>query len=272
MGQKRGDTSDVFRLESALNSKNLRARLVTRPFSLCRGTHIINFTLSVTNMSELKKGRKGSARPANEIFPLTHAHFSDASPGRSQTQTPSLAVLPSPPPLRRAPNVMAEAPNPLHSPLSFLADISLAMTPPLAAMGRFPPTHEALQTQWAHMILQRAAAVQAMAAAAAVAAEVRKSPSPTMPWAPSMAPSPFFEPKKENFQEEQTAPEDLRIPAKRMPSADVASPLSYSEEDADSVDSSSSKKLVAGAFFPCPDCNKAYSTSSNLARHRQTHR
>ena len=45
------------------------------------------------------------------------------------------------------------------------------------------------------------------------------------------------------------------------------------EEYADSLGELPIKSEAAGGHHhECPDCGKAYSTSSNLARHRQTHR
>ena len=46
------------------------------------------------------------------------------------------------------------------------------------------------------------------------------------------------------------------------------------EEYADSLGELPIKSEVGavGGHHECPDCGKAYSTSSNLARHRQTHR
>jgi predicted RNA-binding Zn-ribbon protein involved in translation (DUF1610 family) len=62
----------------------------------------------------------------------------------------------------------------------------------------------------------------------------------------------------------QTAPEDLRVVARKLE-------FPSSSDDEQSVDMSVSGNNREHAF-PCPECGKAYSTSSNLARHRQTHR
>lgn len=78
----------------------------------------------------------------------------------------------------------------------------------------------------------------------------------------------------------QTAPEDLRVVARKIDfpqvQADTTSPSTAGDLDemedlmAESVKSSDS----GGSHHQheCPECGKCYSTSSNLARHRQTHR
>jgi predicted RNA-binding Zn-ribbon protein involved in translation (DUF1610 family) len=88
----------------------------------------------------------------------------------------------------------------------------------------------------------------------------------------------------------QTAPEDLRVVARKIdfPAAAAASADSTGEDVAseygDSLgedrslsneEISSHSRSINGesmGHHECPDCGKAYSTSSNLARHRQTHR
>ena len=78
----------------------------------------------------------------------------------------------------------------------------------------------------------------------------------------------------------QTAPEDLRVVARKIDFPIVTNTTarddSTGEEDyADSLGelpSSRSCSSDIGHAHECPECGKAYSTSSNLARHRQTHR
>ena len=92
----------------------------------------------------------------------------------------------------------------------------------------------------------------------------------------------------------QTAPEDLRVVARKIEfpilnKADsTAGDIIETEEDignipdidyfdefaTESVHSqrSSDSGSGFGGQHECPDCGKTYSTSSNLARHRQTHR
>lgn len=66
----------------------------------------------------------------------------------------------------------------------------------------------------------------------------------------------------------QTAPEDLRVVAKKDEiQADSSTSGDIIDDDL-SVRSSDS----GGGQHECPECGKTYSTSSNLARHRQTHR
>ena len=89
----------------------------------------------------------------------------------------------------------------------------------------------------------------------------------------------------------QTAPEDLRVVSRKLDFATARVPastsphsstsLSGAEEDASSLSGRSSgfaasaadsTEFRSGNEYACPDCGKCYSTSSNLARHRQTHR
>lgn len=75
------------------------------------------------------------------------------------------------------------------------------------------------------------------------------------------------------FGPEQTVPEDLRVVSRKLDFA----PQSEGDETA-SVSGTSSVsggllEIVDGSkSYGCRDCGKSYSTSSNLARHRQTHR
>ncbi len=80
---------------------------------------------------------------------------------------------------------------------------------------------------------------------------------------------------------EQSVPEDLRVVARKLEFGQTISSSPAQEEDSDSIESSvdggrsslsDGRRCGKEGFFPCPDCGKAYSTSSNLARHRQTHR
>eukprot|EP00095_Tigriopus_kingsejongensis_P009435 maker-scaffold1490_size38656-snap-gene-0.9 protein:Tk09435 transcript:maker-scaffold1490_size38656-snap-gene-0.9-mRNA-1 annotation:"zinc finger protein 33a-like" len=66
---------------------------------------------------------------------------------------------------------------------------------------------------------------------------------------------------------EQTVPEDLRVVSRKL---DFHA-LSESEDGASLSGTSSSGGILEKAYV-CKDCGKSYSTSSNLARHRQTHR
>ena len=86
----------------------------------------------------------------------------------------------------------------------------------------------------------------------------------------------------------QTAPEDLRVVARKIEfplvqGADSTAGEDIIEEEDDIEDFDemtesihSQRSSDSGGGFggqhECPDCGKAYSTSSNLARHRQTHR
>ena len=94
----------------------------------------------------------------------------------------------------------------------------------------------------------------------------------------------------------QTAPEDLRVVARKIdfPTAvavhqamlplqsaaavqadstnSAGELLNLELEDSDDQDSREKDSNESGGHHECPDCGKAYSTSSNLARHRQTHR
>ena len=69
----------------------------------------------------------------------------------------------------------------------------------------------------------------------------------------------------------QTAPEDLRVVARKIDfpalkqSADSTAGEDLLEDFEESLPNDK-------GHHECPDCGKAYSTSSNLARHRQTHR
>ncbi len=89
-------------------------------------------------------------------------------------------------------------------------------------------------------------------------------------------------------------PQDLRVAAKKLEfphhqqhhqqrqqqdlsdDAESQSCGSLSSGGADSLETRAAggrgKFSAAEGYFPCSDCGKAYSTSSNLARHRQTHR
>ncbi|TRY71646.1 hypothetical protein TCAL_03127, partial [Tigriopus californicus] len=75
------------------------------------------------------------------------------------------------------------------------------------------------------------------------------------------------------FGPEQTVPEDLRVVSRKLD----FTPQSEGDETA-SVSGTSSVsggqlEIVDGnKSYGCRDCGKSYSTSSNLARHRQTHR
>ena len=73
------------------------------------------------------------------------------------------------------------------------------------------------------------------------------------------------------FSFPQTAPEDLRVVARKI---DFPTTTQVSSGDADSSTASEDHDEAAsnGSLHDCPDCGKGYSTSSNLARHRQTHR
>lgn len=83
----------------------------------------------------------------------------------------------------------------------------------------------------------------------------------------------------------QTAPEDLRVVARKIdfpsqvalhskPSAvnNAAPDSTAGELELEDQDFALMEKEDKGGHHECPDCGKAYSTSSNLARHRQTHR
>ena len=74
----------------------------------------------------------------------------------------------------------------------------------------------------------------------------------------------------------QTAPEDLRVVAKKIDfPADSSTHSAAGELNLELEDSDDQTKDSTGSgsgHHECPDCGKAYSTSSNLARHRQTHR
>ncbi|XP_040581979.1 uncharacterized protein [Lepeophtheirus salmonis] len=84
----------------------------------------------------------------------------------------------------------------------------------------------------------------------------------------SVFPSEAFEP--------QSLPQDLRIPSKKRDSdcISVTSTSSSSSicESSISTDGSGCNSNKSKVGLQCPDCGKSYSTSSNLARHRQTHR
>ena len=91
----------------------------------------------------------------------------------------------------------------------------------------------------------------------------------------------------------QTAPEDLRVVARKIDfpgeedcSTGIAASNAVDSTVAD-YDSAGDYADSLGELLPrrnsitdegllnaheCPECGKAYSTSSNLARHRQTHR
>ncbi len=77
----------------------------------------------------------------------------------------------------------------------------------------------------------------------------------------------------------QTVPEDLRVVARKIDfhqaqvqadSSTVGDLEDFLEEDIRSNSDSSGGSN--NGLHECPDCGKCYSTSSNLARHRQTHR
>ena len=89
----------------------------------------------------------------------------------------------------------------------------------------------------------------------------------------------------------QTAPEDLRVVARKIEFPIVQADSSTTPvgvalieddeliEDFDELGTESvhsQRSSDSGSGYPgqheCPDCGKTYSTSSNLARHRQTHR
>ena len=86
----------------------------------------------------------------------------------------------------------------------------------------------------------------------------------------------------------QNAPEDLRVIARKIDFQPDSNPNLIpahlkcenevgSSEEGFSDDHSSSngfnfRTSSRDEVHECPDCGKAYSTSSNLARHRQTHR
>jgi len=79
----------------------------------------------------------------------------------------------------------------------------------------------------------------------------------------------------------QTAPEDLRVLGRRITFPDQPSQTGNGSEDLaeslgsepeDDQKSLRSNESSCSGQHECPDCGKAYSTSSNLARHRQTHR
>ena len=88
----------------------------------------------------------------------------------------------------------------------------------------------------------------------------------------------------------QTAPEDLRVVARKIefpivqadsstiPIGDdlIEDELIEDFDDLGTESVHSQRSSDSGSGFPgqheCPDCGKTYSTSSNLARHRQTHR
>ena len=79
----------------------------------------------------------------------------------------------------------------------------------------------------------------------------------------------------------QNAPEDLRVIARKIDFQPDSNPAHENEvgssEEGFSDDHSSSNGFnFRGSgrdeIHECSDCGKAYSTSSNLARHRQTHR
>ena len=88
----------------------------------------------------------------------------------------------------------------------------------------------------------------------------------------------------------QTAPEDLRVVARKIEFPIVQADSSTTPVGDDLIEDEliedfddlgresvhSQRSSDSGSGFPgqheCPDCGKTYSTSSNLARHRQTHR
>ena len=92
----------------------------------------------------------------------------------------------------------------------------------------------------------------------------------------------------------QTAPEDLRVVARKIDFPGEEEDCSTGIAASNAVDSTVADYDSAGDYadslgellprrnsitdegllntHECPECGKAYSTSSNLARHRQTHR
>ncbi|QQP57439.1 Putative LOC100643485 [Caligus rogercresseyi] len=72
--------------------------------------------------------------------------------------------------------------------------------------------------------------------------------------------------------EPQNLPQDLRIPSKKRRDSDTLSEVSSSSSNASSSGFSEPPSQIKKGGLQCPDCGKSYSTSSNLARHRQTHR
>lgn len=85
----------------------------------------------------------------------------------------------------------------------------------------------------------------------------------------------------------QTAPEDLRVVARKIdfpvqaadtttsPPRSAAGDLDDEQEMEDLMAESVKSSDSGGSHchqHECPECGKSYSTSSNLARHRQTHR
>ena len=168
-------------------------------------------------------------------------------------------------------------PNMTFDPLSTLADISLATRglPPYTASPFLDPA--AVQTNlarliWPTLLKQRAEEIsKAMADLNNRQRDFTPSNSPSPPPAhaspprPQIAASPAGLNAFPMMRPVQSAPEDLRV---------IARKLDMSEEESNcsgSVDGSHDGQRKEG-IFSCEECGKSYSTSSNLARHRQTHR
>ena len=66
----------------------------------------------------------------------------------------------------------------------------------------------------------------------------------------------------------QTVPEDLRVVARKIEFPTLQQSADSTAGDLEEDFEETNDK----GHHECPDCGKAYSTSSNLARHRQTHR
>ena len=69
-----------------------------------------------------------------------------------------------------------------------------------------------------------------------------------------------------DVEEDDDFPQDLRVHSRKQQEEETDIPISVSSSPAKSTSEN------GGRSYACPDCGKSYSTSSNLARHRQIHR